>query len=176
MDIQNNSIVTDADTEILDGEIDQISSYLSETHYFDGAQEEELEMLVAKAMKLGELYERKKWQAAKAHEAKKLEGCVVVPESELKDTFYWPDSEYVVDCPFDYDFELDKGEIQAIEKWQRTKSTKIYFANIYKDDESFEITEFQSLEEAKDAVKENNAYLEAQEFFNLAEAARGGNE
>lgn len=116
------------------------------------------------------------WQAAKAHEAEKLKGCVVVPESELKDTFYWPDSEYVVDCPFDYDFELDKGEIQAIEKWQRTKSTKIYFANIYKDDESFEITEFKSLEEAQDAVKENNAYLEAQEFFNLSEAARGGNE
>lgn len=118
----------------------------------------------------------KVWQAAKAHEAEKLKGCVVVPESELKDTFYWPDSEYVVDCPFDYDFELDKGEIQAIEKWQRTKSTKIYFANIYKDDESFEITEFKSLEEAQDAVKENNAYLEAQEFFNLSEAARGGNE
>lgn len=114
------------------------------------------------------------WQAAKAHEAKKLEGCVVVPESELKDTFYWPDSEYVVDCPFDYEFELDKGEIQVIEKWQRTKSTKIYFSNIYKDDESFEITEFKSLEEAQDAVKENNAYLESQEFFNLAEAARGG--
>lgn len=109
-------------------------------------------------------------------EAKKLEGCVVVPESALKDTFYWPDSEYVVDCPFDYEFDLEKGEIQAIEKWQRTKSTKIYFANIYKDEESFEITEFKSLEEAQDAVKENNAYLDSQEFFNLAEAARGGNE
>jgi len=116
------------------------------------------------------------WKSATERAEKKLEGCVVVPESELKDTFYWPDSEYVVDCPFDYDFELDKGEIQAIEKWQRTKSTKIYFANIYKDDESFEITEFKSLEEAQDAVKENNAYLEAQEFFNLSEAARGGNE
>ncbi|GEM_PF-2427636 len=66
MDILNNSIVTDVDTEILDGEIDQISNYLSETHYFDNEQEEELELLVAKAMKLGELYERKKWQAAKA--------------------------------------------------------------------------------------------------------------
>lgn len=107
-------------------------------------------------------------------ELKKLEGCVVVPESELTNTFYWPDSDYVVDCPFDYDFELDKGEIQVIEKWQRTKSTKIYFANIYKDEESFEITEFQSLEEAQEAVKENNAYLESEEFFNLAEAARGG--
>lgn len=66
MGILNNSIVTDADTEILDGEIDQISNYLSETHYFDNEQKEELELLVAKAMKLGELYERKKWQAAKA--------------------------------------------------------------------------------------------------------------
>lgn len=66
MDILNDSIVTDADTEILDGEIDQISNYLSKTHYFDHEQEEELELLVAKAMKLGELYERKKWQAAKA--------------------------------------------------------------------------------------------------------------
>jgi len=105
-----------------------------------------------------------------AKEQKKLEGCVVVSESELTNIFYWPDSEYVVDCPFDYDFELDKGEIQVIEKWQRTKSTKIYFANIYKDEESFEITEFQSLEEAQDAVKENNAYFEAEDFFNLAEA------
>lgn len=115
------------------------------------------------------------WQASALRAEEKLKGCVVVPESELTDTFYWPDSEYVVDCPFDYDFELDKGEIQVIEKWQRTKSTKIYFANIYKDEESFEITEFQSLEEAQDAVKENNAYLESEDFFNLAEAARGGN-
>jgi hypothetical protein len=66
MDIQDNSVVTDVDTEILDGEITQISNDFSETYYFDGEQEEELEMLVAKAMKLGELYERKKWQAAKA--------------------------------------------------------------------------------------------------------------
>lgn len=66
MDIQDNSVVTDVDTEILDGEITQISNDFSETYYLDGEQEEELEMLVAKAMKLGELYERKKWQAAKA--------------------------------------------------------------------------------------------------------------
>lgn len=66
MGIQDNSVVTDVDTEILDGEITQISNDFSETYYLDGEQEEELEMLVAKAMKLGELYERKKWQAAKA--------------------------------------------------------------------------------------------------------------
>ena len=78
MDIQNNSVVTDVDTEILDGEITQISNDFSETYYFDGEQEEELEMLVAKAMKLGELYERKKWQAAKAQAVP--EGFVLVPK------------------------------------------------------------------------------------------------
>lgn len=78
MDIQNNSVVTDVDTEILDGEITQISNDFSETYYFDGEQEEELEMLVAKAMKLGELYERKKWQAAKAQVVP--EGFILVPK------------------------------------------------------------------------------------------------
>ncbi|WP_180111362.1 hypothetical protein [Acinetobacter sp. YH12136] len=78
MDIENNSVVTDVDTEILDGEITQISNDFSETYYFDGEQEEELEMLVAKAMKLGELYERKKWQAAKAQAIP--DGFVVVPK------------------------------------------------------------------------------------------------
>ncbi|MEN8380744.1 hypothetical protein [Acinetobacter radioresistens] len=63
MDILNNSIVTDADTEALDSQITQISNDFAETYYFDNEQEEELELLVAKAMKLGELYERKKWQA-----------------------------------------------------------------------------------------------------------------
>lgn len=65
MDIQNNSIVTDADTDVLDSQITQISNDFAETYYFDNEQQEELEMLVAKCMKLGELYERKKWQAAK---------------------------------------------------------------------------------------------------------------
>lgn len=81
MDIQNNSVVTDVDTEILDGEITQISNDFSETYCFDGEQEEELEMLVAKAMKLGELYERKKWQTAKAQAVP--DGYAVVPV-ELK--------------------------------------------------------------------------------------------
>ncbi|MEX5426431.1 hypothetical protein WCE12_09080 [Acinetobacter radioresistens] len=66
MDIQNNSIVTDADTEVLDSQITQISNDFAENYYLDNEQEEELELLIAKAMKLGELYERKKWQAAKA--------------------------------------------------------------------------------------------------------------
>lgn len=80
MDILNNSIVTDADTEVLDSQITQISNDFSETHYFDSEQEEELELLVAKAMKLGELYERKKWQAAKAQAMP--EGFVLINKSD----------------------------------------------------------------------------------------------
>lgn len=57
--------VTTNDTETLDSEITQISESMSEKHYFDNGESEELEMLVAKAMKLGELYERQKWQASK---------------------------------------------------------------------------------------------------------------
>ena len=77
MDIQNNSIVTDADTDVLDSQITQISNDFAETYYFDNEQQEELEMLVAKCMKLGELYERKKWQAAKAQAVP--EGFVLMP-------------------------------------------------------------------------------------------------
>ena len=73
----NNSIVTDADTDVLDSQITQISNDFAETYYFDNEQQEELEMLVAKCMKLGELYERKKWQAAKAQAVP--EGFVLMP-------------------------------------------------------------------------------------------------
>ena len=82
MDIQNNSIVTDADTDVLDSQITQISNDFAETYYFDNEQQEELEMLVAKCMKLGELYERKKWQAAKAQAVP--EGFVLLPIKDAK--------------------------------------------------------------------------------------------
>ena len=74
MNIENNSIVTDVDTEVLDSQIAEISNEFAETYCCD---EEDLEMLVAKSMKLGELYERKKWQAAKAQAV--LEGYVLMP-------------------------------------------------------------------------------------------------
>lgn len=89
MDILNNSIVTDADTEVLDSQITQISNDFSETYYFDSEQEEELELLVAKAMKLGELYERKKWQAAKAQAVLEVKPsrCVTLTCAQLREAF-----------------------------------------------------------------------------------------
>ncbi|WP_180076874.1 hypothetical protein [Acinetobacter sp. YH12251] len=83
MDIQNNAIVIDADTEALDSQITQISNDFAETYYLDNEQQEELEMLVAKAMKLGELYERQKWQA-KAQAVP--EGFVLVPRQPNEKT------------------------------------------------------------------------------------------
>jgi hypothetical protein len=102
MDIQNNSVVIDVDTEILDSEIDQISNYLSETHYFDNEQEEELELLVAKAMKLGELYERKKWQAAKAQAVP--EGFVLVPKEPTDE---------IIEAMNEFDYRNDYSDMDG---------------------------------------------------------------
>ncbi|MDC4773416.1 hypothetical protein OHV98_03685 [Acinetobacter baumannii] len=88
-----------------------------------------------------------------------------VPETQknLTDTYFWEGSDYVVDCPFDYDIELDKGEVLELQKWQRTESTKVYFANIYKDEDNFKILQFASKAEAENAVAENLKFLEASE-------------
>ncbi|ELY4250244.1 hypothetical protein ACSTM7_003144 [Acinetobacter baumannii] len=88
-----------------------------------------------------------------------------VPEAQQKltDTYFWEGSDYVVDCPFEYDIELDKGEVLELQKWQRTESTKVYFANIYKDEDNFDILQFASKVEAENAVAENLKFLEASE-------------
>ncbi|HCA5278467.1 TPA: hypothetical protein MW254_002568 [Acinetobacter baumannii] len=88
-----------------------------------------------------------------------------VPETQQKltDTYYLEGSDYVVDCPFEYDIEIDKGEVLELQKWQRTESTKVYFANIYEDEDNFEILQFASKAEAENAVAENLKMLEASE-------------
>ncbi|HFF4835507.1 TPA: hypothetical protein ACGC6G_003309 [Acinetobacter baumannii] len=88
-----------------------------------------------------------------------------VPDTQQKltDTYFWEGSDYVVDCPFEYDIELDKGEVLELQKWQRTESTRVYFANIYKDEDNFEILQFASKAEAENAVAENLKFLEASE-------------
>ncbi|WP_335987243.1 hypothetical protein, partial [Acinetobacter bereziniae] len=60
MDIKNT--ITDQDTENLDAEITALTESFIEQHYLDNDEAENLEMIVAKSMVLGELYERKKWQ------------------------------------------------------------------------------------------------------------------
>ncbi|RSZ25412.1 hypothetical protein [Acinetobacter bereziniae] len=99
------------------------------------------------------------WQAAKATP----EGFVLVPKDELTTTYYWEGAEHTVNCVSEYEMELEKGEIAELEKWEQTKSTKAFFANIYSDEDNFEIVEFDSIEAAELAIKENKAMIEAQE-------------
>ncbi|MDN8336184.1 hypothetical protein QZK87_16070 [Acinetobacter baumannii] len=96
------------------------------------------------------------WNKAKAQ-------AVLDTQQKLTDTYYLEGSDYVVDCPFEYDIEIDKGEVLELQKWQRTESTKVYFANIYKDEDNFEILQFASKAEAENAVAENLKFLEASE-------------
>ena len=74
MEIQN--IVTEQDTETLDAEIAAMTAAFTEEHYLNNDEAEHLEMIAAKSMVLGELYERAKWQA-KAQAVP--EGFVLVP-------------------------------------------------------------------------------------------------
>ena len=86
MDIQN--IVTEQDTETLDAEIAAMTAAFTEEHYLSNDEAEHLEMIAAKSMVLGELYERAKWQA-KAQAV--LEGFVLVsktPSLKVLDRLY----------------------------------------------------------------------------------------
>ena len=78
MEIQN--IVTEQDTETLDAEIAAMTAAFTEEHYLNNDEAEHLEMIAAKSMVLGELYERAKWQA-KAQAVP--EGFVLVDKHQL---------------------------------------------------------------------------------------------
>lgn len=91
---------------------------------------------------------------------------VLVPKAALTSTYYWEGAEHTVNCVSEYEMELEKGEIAELEKWEQTKSTKAFFANIYSDEDNFEIVEFDSIEVAELAIKENKAMIEAQEQSN----------
>ena len=94
------------------------------------------------------------------------EGFVLIEKKSLRDTYYWDGCEYVVDHPSEYEMELERGEITTLEKWQRTKETKVYCANIYSNEDDFEVVQFETAEEAEKAVAENKAMSEAQEPAN----------
>ena len=101
------------------------------------------------------------WKAAKAQAVS--EGFVLLEKKGLRDTYYWDGYEYVVDHPSEYEMELERGEIVTLEKWQRTKETNVYCANIFSDEDNFELVQFDSLEEAEKAVAANKTMIEAQE-------------
>lgn len=91
MDIQN--IVTDQDIELLDAEIDEFSISMSAQHNFSCANEDDLESLIGMAMKLGEMYERKKWQEKGSTIP---DGFVLVPKEQIKGYFSHDGDNYQV--------------------------------------------------------------------------------
>ncbi|RIJ79253.1 hypothetical protein D1871_00060, partial [Nakamurella silvestris] len=103
--------------------------------------------------------DRLRVELAKIH----TDGFVLVRKDELTTTYYWEGAEHTVNCVSEYEMELEKGEIAELEKWEQTKSTKAFFANIYSDEDNFEIVEFDSIEAAELAINENKAMIEAQE-------------
>ncbi|ENV14701.1 hypothetical protein F965_00047 [Acinetobacter schindleri NIPH 900] len=63
--VYQQEAVTADDTHELDIQINHLKAGLVEEHCLSNSEEELLDILVAKSMKLGELYERMKWQEAK---------------------------------------------------------------------------------------------------------------
>ena len=136
MDIQN--IVTEQDTETLDAEIAAMTAAFTEEHYLNNDEAEYLEMIAAKSMVLGELYERAKWQA-KAQAVP--DGFVLVPK-ELSD---------------------EKADIQASLAWGCHLGL---FKSQNRDMSTTEIEAFRlkwCRNKARDLQEEYKAMIEAQE-------------
>ena len=118
------------------------------------------------------------WQAAKANEAKKLEGCVVVPKDQIET--WWQDTEepenfatQLNDLHFIAD-HIEDGDIMEINEHHTVhlqSSTKFGAWVCQSGQRKFIVG---TKDDVEAAVKENMAMLEVQEFFE--EAARGGNE
>lgn len=113
----------------------------------------------------------KVWQAAKAHEAKKLEGCVVVPKDQTEDWYLDDNANMWITEPDEWLCDLYVGEVQSVEhkEYLITKSDTLYAAIVWDDENQDSGTWefFKTEEEAEKAAAHCKAMLEA---------ARGGNE
>ena len=169
MDIQN--IVTEQDTETLDAEIAAMTAAFTEEHYLNNDEAEHLEMIAAKSMVLGELYERAKWQA-KAQAVP--EGFVLVPKENI--SCYWQDNDEPENfCSNESDFDclgdcIDLGEIMEINKFTQAHVNKeILFGTWFAEaiDPSEKANFFVGTHaECLEIVAKNKAMIEAQEPAN----------
>ena len=107
------------------------------------------------------------WQAAKAQEAEKLKGCVVVPKGQTEDWYLDPD-EHIwyeqdgIDYALSY---MDIGEVTAIEhkEYLITESDTLYAAIVW-DDSNDQVGFwgfFKTEEEAEKAAAHCKAMREA---------------
>jgi len=113
----------------------------------------------------------KVWQAAKAHEAEKLKGCVVVPKDQTEDWYLDDNANMWITEPDEWLCDLYVGEVQSVEhkEYLITKSDTLYAAIVWDDENQDSGTWefFKTEEEAEKAAVHCKAMLEA---------ARGGNE
>lgn len=111
------------------------------------------------------------WQAAKAHEAEKLKGCVVVPKDQTEDWYLDDNANMWITEPDEWLCDLYVGEVQSVEhkEYLITKSDTLYAAIVWDDENQDSGTWefFKTEEEAEKAAVHCKAMLEA---------ARGGNE
>ncbi|MGA4742244.1 hypothetical protein ACPC5Q_02595 [Acinetobacter junii] len=111
------------------------------------------------------------WQAAKAHEAEKLKGCVVVPKDQTEDWYLDDNANMWITEPDEWLCDLYVGEVQSVEhkEYLITKSDTLYAAIVWDDENQDSGTWefFKTEEEAEKAAAHCKAMLEA---------ARGGNE
>ena len=161
MDIQN--IVTEQDTETLDAEISVMTEAFTKEHYLNNDEAEHLEMIVAKSMVLGELYERAKWQAKSQAVP---DGFVLVPVKEIKEWYldeseniYREDPDWlcdisigeVVEVEHRISYELDQDPVFAAIQWDEKNSDVGYYET------------FKSKAEAEKVAAHCKAMVEAQE-------------
>ncbi|WP_373350887.1 hypothetical protein [Acinetobacter bereziniae] len=161
MEINKEELVNSADAELLDSQIDQITDSFIEEHFLDNDEAEQLEMLVAKSMKLGELYERKKWQ-----EKSTPEGFVLVPVKEIKNWFldeseniYREDPDWLCDIPIGEVVEVEHRVSYELE--QDPVFAAIQWDEINGDVGNYET--FDTKEEAEKVAAHCKAMIEAQE-------------
>ncbi|GEM_PF-4807381 len=100
--------------EFFDHEIENLKSLISENHYMNPEQEDELEELITKAIKFGELCGRRD------HAQNQLEGFVLV-NSENINSFYQDDNEPENFCNSCDDLDalgdcIDHDEIMIVNK------------------------------------------------------------
>lgn len=111
------------------------------------------------------------WQAAKAHDAEKLKGCVVVSKDQTEDWYLDDNANMWITEPDEWLCDLYVGEVQSVEhkEYLITKSDTLYAAIVWDDENQDSGTWefFKTEEEAEKAAAHCKAMLEA---------ARGGNE
>ena len=105
------------------------------------------------------------WQAAKAHEAEKLKGCVVVPKDQTEDWYLDDNANMWITEPDEWLCDLYVGEVQSVEhkEYLITKSDTLYAAIVWDDENQDSGTWefFKTEEEAEKAAAHCKAMLEA---------------